>query len=157
VHKLVNERAILRFAVGVFDAWPEVDATVRELTGTGMNESAFSVLGLRRILVPAVCPGGSSTCLRDLPFPTNRELIATTVGPLADRLAARLEAKADTLASALGRWLIPRHAIQLQDAVAAGKIVLLVQLFDDDGERRACRSLLARSSNSVGVHDIVGA
>jgi len=32
-----------------------------------------------------------------------------------------------------------------------------VQLFDNDGERRACQSLLARSSNSVGVHDIVGA
>jgi hypothetical protein len=91
-----------------------------------------------------------------LPFPTNRELIAATVGPLADRLAARLDANADTLASALGRWLIPRHAVQLQDAVAAGKIVLLVQLFDNDGERRACRSLLARSSNSVGVHDILG-
>jgi hypothetical protein len=152
----VNEGATLRFAVGVFDAWPEVDATVRELTGGGMNESAFSVLGLHRILAPATSPGGGPTPLRHLPFPTNQELIAATVGPLADRLAARLAAKADTLASALGRWLIPRHAVQLQDAVAAGKIVLLVQLFDNDGERRACQSLLARSSNSVGVHDIVG-
>jgi hypothetical protein len=152
----VNERTTLRFAVGVFDAWPEVDATVLELTGGGMNESAFSVLGLHRVLAPATSRGGGRTPLRDLPFPTNRELIAATVGPLADRLAARLDANADTLASALGRWLIPRHAVQLQDAVAAGKIVLLVQLFDNDGERRACRSLLARSSNSVGVHDIVG-
>ena len=146
----------MRFAVGVFDAWPEVDATVRELTGGGMNESAFSVLGLHRILAPT-SRGASPTSLQNLPFPTNPELIAATVGPLADRLAARLEAKADTLASALGHWLIPRHAVQLQDAVAAGKILLLVQLFDNDGERRACQSLLARSSNSVGVHDIVGA
>jgi hypothetical protein len=153
----VNERTTLRFAVGVFDAWPELDATVRELTCGGMHESAFSVLGLHRILAPAASRGGSPTSLQDLPFPTNRELIAATIGPLADRLAARLEAKADTLASALGYWLIPRHAVQLQDAVAAGKIVLLVQLFDNDGERRACQSLLARSSNSVGVHDIVGA
>jgi len=153
----VNERATLRFAVGVFDAWPEVDATVRELIGTGMDENVFSVLGLRRILTVAASRGDSSTSLQDLPFPTNRELIAATVGPLADRLFARLEAKADTLASALGHWLIHRHAVQLQDAVSAGKIVLLVQLFDNDGERRACQSLLARSSNSVGVHDIVGA
>jgi len=152
----VNERVTLRFAVGVFDAWPEVDATVRELTGGGMNESAFSVLGLHRILAMA-SRGTSPASLRYLPFPTNPELIAATVGPLADRLAARLEAKADTLASALGHWLIRRHAVQLQDAVAAGKIILLVQLFDYDGERRACQSLLARSSNSVGVHDIVGA
>jgi hypothetical protein len=152
----VNERATLRFAVGVFDAWPEVDATVRELTGGGMSETAFSVLGLHRILAPAASRGGNATPLQDLAFPTNQELIAATVGPLADRLVARMEAKADTLASALAHWLIPRHAIQLQDAVAAGKIVLLVQLFDNDGERRACRSLLARSSNSVGVHDIAG-
>jgi hypothetical protein len=152
----VNERATLRFAVGVFDAWPEVNATVCELTGGGMNESAFSVLGLHRILAPAASRDGP-TSLLDLPFPTNPELIAATVGPLADRLAARLQAKADTLASALGHWLIPRHAAQLQDAVAAGKIVLAVQLFDNDGERRACQSLLARSSNSVGVHDIAGA
>lgn len=153
----MNERATLRFAVGVFDAWPEVNATVRELTGGGMNDSAFSVLGLHRILAPAASCGGSPASLLDLPFPTNRELIAATVGPLADRLAARLEAKADTLASALGHWLIPRHAAQLQNAISAGKIVLVVQLFDNDGERRACQSLLARSSNSVGVHDIAGA
>jgi len=94
--------------------------------------------------------------LLDLAFPADRELIAATRGPLTDRLAARLSARADTLASALGRWLIPRHALQLQDAVAAGKIILLVQLFDNADEQRAYRSLLARSSNSVGVHDIVG-
>jgi hypothetical protein len=153
----VNERATLRFAVGVFDGWLEVDAAVRELTDAGTNASAFSVLGLRRILAPAASREGDPTSLRDLPFPTNPELIAATIGPLADRLVTRLQAKADTLASALGHWLIPRHAVQLQDAVAAGKIVLLVQLFDNDGERRACQSLLARSSNSVGVHDIAGA
>ena len=74
----------------------------------------------------------------------------------ADRLAAKLAGKADTLAAALGCWLIPRHAAQLEQAVVAGKFILWVQLFDNDDERLASRSLLARSSNSVGVHDIVG-
>jgi hypothetical protein len=152
----VNERATLRFAVGVFNAWEEVDATVRELTGAGMKQSAFSVLGLRRVLILGLSCEGRRVSLRDLPFPANRELIGATIGPLADRLAARLAANADTLASALGHWLIPRHAVQLQNAVAAGKIILLVQLFDNEDERRAYRSLLARSSNSVGVHDIIG-
>jgi hypothetical protein len=153
----VNERATLRFAMGVFDAWPEVDGTVRELIGGGMSQSAFSVLGLCRVLALALSGDGGRMPLRELPFPANREVIGTTIGPLADRLAARLAAKADTPAAALGHWLIPRHAVQLQDAVVAGKIILLVQLFDNDDERRACQSLLARSSNSVGVHDIVGA
>jgi hypothetical protein len=59
--------------------------------------------------------------------------------------------------AALTPWLIAHHATQLQEAVATGKIILWVQLFDNDDERRAYRSLLARSSNSVGVHDIVRA
>lgn len=57
---------------------------------------------------------------------------------------------------ALTHWLIQRHAAQLQEAVEAGRIILWVQLFDNESERRAYRSLLARSSNSVGVHDLVG-
>jgi hypothetical protein len=152
----VNERATLRFAVGVFNAWAEVDATVLELTNAGMQQSAFSFLGLRRVLALGLPCEGRRMSLQDLPFPANPEPVGATIGPVADRLAARLAANADTLASALGHWLIPRHAVQLQNAVAAGKIILLVQLLDDGDERRAYRSLLARSSNSVGVHDIVG-
>ena len=64
---------------------------------------------------------------------------------------------AETLTAALGHWLIPRHAAQLQEAVSAGQVILWAQLFDNDDERRAYRRLLARSSNSVGVHDIVRA
>jgi hypothetical protein len=153
VGKLVSERPTLRFAVGIFDAWADVQASVRELTDEGMAQSASSVLGLHRIRAPIVARASSGMSLLDLPFPGNKDLIAGTVGPVADRLAA----KADTLASALGHWLVPRHAAQLQEAVAAGKIILWMQLFDNDDERHAYRSLLARSSNSVGVHDIFGA
>lgn len=158
VGKPVNDPATLRFAIGVFDAWANLDAAVRELSSVGISQRAFNVLALRRVLAPALPRQGSSaTSLRDLPFPANPEVTAATTGPLADCLAARLAAKAETLASALGHWLIPRHAAQLQGAVTAGKILLFVQLFDDEEERRTYRSLLARSSNSVGVHDLVGA
>jgi len=40
----MNERATLRFAVGVFDALADVDGTVRELMGAGMSQGAFSLL-----------------------------------------------------------------------------------------------------------------
>jgi hypothetical protein len=76
---------------------------------------------------------------------------------LADRLAGRLEKGAQTLKAALGHWLIPRHAAHLQDGVENGKIILWVQLFDNEDERRAYQSLLKTSSNSVGVHDLIGA
>jgi hypothetical protein len=153
---LVSDPATLRFAVGVFDAWADVQTSIGELTAGGMAESAFSVLGLHRAVAPIVAHAIDRMSLLDLPFPGNRELVAGTTGPIADRLAAKLAGKADTLAAALGYWLIPRHAAQLEQAVAAGKFILWVQLFDNDDERRAYRSLLARSSNSVGVHDIVG-
>jgi len=94
--------------------------------------------------------------LRELPFQKSAELIGCTFGPVADRLAWRLALGAPTLQSALAHWLIPRHAAHLQGAVENGRIILWVQLFDNDDERRAYHSLLARSSNSVGVHDLIG-
>ena len=153
---LVSDRATMRFAVGIFDAWADVQTSISELTAGGTAQSAFSVLGLHRDLASKVARAVDGTSLLDLPFPGNRELLAGTRGPVADHLATRLAGNADTLAAALGNWLIPRHAAQLDQAVAAGKFILWVQLFDNDDERRAYRSLLARSSNSVGVHDIVG-
>jgi hypothetical protein len=146
----------LRFAVGIFDTWAGVQASVHDLTSAGMAESRFNYLGLNRVLSPPSAPPEPNLSLCDLPFPGNADPASASDGPLVAILLGRLGRDARTLASALGHWLIPRHAAQLQDAVAAGKIVLWVQLLDNDEERRACRSLLARSSNSVGVHDIVG-
>lgn len=147
----------MRFAVGVFDVWANLDAAMRELAGVGIGQRAFNLLALHRVLAPALWRHANRMSPRNLPFPANRELAAVTIGPLADCLAAQLAARADSLASALGHWLIARHATQLQDAVMAGKILLFVQLFDNEEERQVYRCLLARSSNSVGVHDLVGA
>jgi hypothetical protein len=57
-------------------------------------------------------------------------------------LARRLRTSAAI--SVFARWLIPRHAAQLQDAVTDGKIILWVKLFDNDDERRAYRPLPTR-------------
>jgi hypothetical protein len=157
VNELVGERSMLRFAVAIFDGWADVQATVRELTAAGMAENSFNCLGLYRVLAPLAARPDNRMSLRDLPFSGDAELTSVTDGPLAACLAERLRMGAETLTSALGHWLIPRHAAQLQEAVSAGQVILWAQLFDNDDERRAYRSLLARSSNSVGVHDIVGA
>ena len=156
VDKLVSGRPTLRFAVGNFDMWADVQATVSDLTVGGMAENSFNCLGLHRVLAPLAARPDNRMSLRDLPFSRNVELTSVTDGPLAACLAERLKMGAETLTAALGHWLMPRHAAQLQDAVSAGKIVLWAQLFDNDDERLAYRSRLLRSSNSVGVHDIVG-
>jgi len=157
VDKLVSERATLRFAVGIFDTWTDVQATVRDLTAGGMADNSFNCLGLYRVLAPLAARPDNRLSLRDLSFSGDAELTSVTDGLLAACLAERLRMGAKTLTAALGHWLIPRHAAQLQEAVSAGKVILWAQLFDNDDERRAYRSLLARSSNSVGVHDIIRA
>jgi hypothetical protein len=74
---------------------------------------------------------------------------------LANRLMQRVVAGASSLRDALEIWLIPRHAAHFDDAVQAGRILLWIRVADADGERLAYQSLLAHSSTSVGVHDLI--
>jgi hypothetical protein len=90
-----------------------------------------------------------------LRFAESSEAIACTSGPLADSLLERIDSGAQSLKEALSRWLIPRHAAHFLDAVEAGRILFWIRVADADDERRACLSLLAHSSNSVGVHDLM--
>jgi hypothetical protein len=156
VGKSVNGPQFLRFAVGAFHSWEGVETALRDLSLGGTTAKSFNYLGLQRVLARAsgTTANASPLPLQELPFPGHAETISCTPGPLAERLSARLRAGAPTLKAALGQWLIPRHAAHLQEGVEEGKIILWVQLFDVDDERRAYESLLNRSSNAVGVHDI---
>jgi hypothetical protein len=147
-----------RFAVASFENWSGIHTTLQDLSSGGSKPSDLTCLGLHRVLAQGggLTSAAPSIGLRELPFQNSPELIGCTFGPVADRLAWRLGLGAPTLQSALAHWLIPRHAAQLQGAVENGRIILWVQLFDNDDERRAYQSLLARSSNSVGVHDLIG-
>ena len=156
--KRVTNSPTLRFAVAPFDTWDGVQTTLSDLAfGSSLTKNSHC-LGLQRVLGdrPKMAVNYGPIPLHQLPFPGNAELIGCTSGPVADRLAWRLSLGAPTLKAALSHWLIPRHAAHLQEAVERGRIVLWLQLFGDDDERRAYRSLLARSSNAVGVHDLIG-
>jgi hypothetical protein len=146
-----------RFAVATFDIWSRVNTTLQDLSSSGSKLGDLNCLGLHRVLAQRgqLTSPSPSIGLRELPFQENPELISCTSGPVAERLAWRLALGAPTLQGALSHWLIPRHAAQLQAAVEDGRIVLWVQLFDNDDERRAYQSLLARSCNAVGVHDLL--
>ena len=144
----------LRFAIAAFDTWAEVQKALHALNAGGKSLNDVSYLAQQRVLGDAVTSDGRQTVHL---FGGTGGGIGCSAGPVADRLAGRLASGATTMKAALGRWLIPRHAAHLQQAVEEGKILLWVQLFDNDDERRAYQSLLATSSNSVGVHDLVGA
>jgi hypothetical protein len=101
-----------------------------------------------------LAPDQEAVAVERLPFAQSSEAMACTLGPLADCLMERIGSGAQSLKEALGRWLVPRHAAYFQDAVRAGKILFWIRVAGADDERRANQSLLAHSSNSVGVHDL---
>ena len=146
---------VLRFAVGTFGSWTELHAALQDLRVRGVAHG-MNCLALHRVLdlAAATMPSNMSAPIELLAFPENREPIACTSGPLAECLAERLRLGAISLKDALSHWLIPRHAAGFQSAVENGKILQWIRVTDADEERRACQSLLASSSSSVGVHDL---
>jgi hypothetical protein len=147
----------LRFAVGTFAAWQQLYETLQDARLRGLAPDRLSCLALRRVFTGKIriAPFHEPVSIQKLAFPDNRELIGCTYGQLAACLSERLRSGASSLKDALGHWLVPRHAAHFQEAVDGGNILLWIQVATADEERRACFSLLANSSNSIGVHDLV--
>ena len=152
--KLVTELPTLRYAIAAFDTWADAQKALHALNAGGKALNDVSYMAEQSVLRDGVASDGRQIVHL---FGGTGGGIGCSAGPVADRLTRRLGSGATTMKAALERWLIPRHAAHLQQAVEEGKILLWVQLFDNEDERRAYRSLLATSSNSVGVHDLVGA
>jgi hypothetical protein len=151
------EESKLRFAVGAFDAWSQLGEALRDARVRDLVLESFNCIALERVFTGTtiVAPTQVRLALQALPFSGTSELIVCTSGPLAECLLERLHSGAESLTAALGHWLIPRHAAYFEDAVKLGKILLWIRVSNADEERRAYQSLLAHSSNSVGVHDLV--
>jgi hypothetical protein len=153
----LTEKPKLRFAVGTFDSWAEVRNALHDLRVRGLVLDTFNCVALERLFAgkTIVAPDRKPVTVEVLRFAESSEAIACTSGPLADSLLERIDSGAQSLKEALSRWLIPRHAAHFLDAVEAGRILFWIRVADADDERRACLSLLAHSSNSVGVHDLM--
>ena len=151
------EHFTLRFAVGTFDSWMQVREALRDARDRGLDVDSFNYLALERVFAGGTVVGPSEKVLviEALPFPNDAEPVACTSGPLADCLGERLSSGASSLKDALGSWLIPRHAAHFARAVLASKIVLWIRITGADDEHRAYQNLLANSSNTVGVHDLI--
>src|SRR5689334_12244997 len=141
-----------RFAVTALASWQDVETSLRDLACGDHAMTYCHCLGLQRVLAAR----NGAFQLQRLEFPNSGELISCTAGRLARRLQSRLELGASSLQAALSHWLIPRHAAHLQANIECGRIVLWVQVFDHDDERRACHRLLPISCDTVGVHDLIG-
>jgi hypothetical protein len=153
----LTDQPNLRFVVGTFDSWPQVRDALRDLRVRGLVLDSFNCLALADQFTgkTVLAPDQKRVAVQRLPFAEGSETIACTSGPLSDRLRERIGSGAQSLKDALGQWLIPRHAAHFQETILAGKILLWVRVADADDERRASQTMLAHSSNSVGVHDLV--
>jgi hypothetical protein len=151
----LTDQPKLRFVVGTFDSWPQVRDALSDLRVRGLVLDSFNCLALARQFAgkTILAPDQKPVSVEALTFES--EPMACTSGPLADCLMERIDSGAQCLKEALGRWLIPRHAARFQDAVLAGKVLFWIKVTDADEERRAYQTLLAHSSNSVGVQELV--
>lgn len=151
-----ERQTTLRFAVATFDTANGLRDALQDLRREGLSDDSFNCLALEDVFAAAastaLIPAATVWTLR---FPGHRRSISCTTGALAVCLAERVDAGVSTLKAALALWLIPRHAEQIQNAVEQGNIVLWVLLRESDDEPLAYRALLAGSSQSVGVHDLV--
>lgn len=145
-----------RYAVGTFDDWSRLRAALRDARSRGLVLDSLNCLALERLFDGTIimAPAQEVVSVCQLPATDGTQTIACTCGPLADCLMDRFRSGATSLKDALGHWLILRHATQLENAVCAGKILLWIRLTDADDERHAYQSLLAHSSDVVGVHDL---
>ena len=146
------------FAVGAFDDWSRVRAAFVTLGRAASCSTALNCLALERVFDSSneCCPQARRSRLRQSAAGygwdrDDRLLHLWTSGRLPD---GQTRSGATSLKDALGRWLILRHARQLEEAVCSGRILLWIRLTDADDERRAYQSLLAHSSDVVGVADL---
>ena len=144
----------VRFAVGTFNTWDGACEALRDLRVAGVDPETLSFLGLHRTMAGAR-KHSLELRLRELTLTKVGEPVFCTAGPLADRLAERVNDGAESLQEALDLWLVSRHAARIQEAVEGGCLMLWVQLFDARDERRACTILLTHCSSVVEVHDFV--
>jgi hypothetical protein len=152
----LTEQSTVRFVVGTFDSWPQLRGALHQARAHGLVLDSFNCLALQRLFAgkAIVAPDEKPVAVEVLPFVDGSELMACTVGPLADCLKQRIASGARTLKEALSFWVIPRHAAHFEEALQAGKILLWIKVADAANERYAFQALLAHSSNTVGVHDL---
>jgi hypothetical protein len=148
----LSETSPIRFAVGTFEHWQQLQKATKDLRRHGLDPRGFTYLAVRRSFNAGIV--WTDAPLLVLEFQDAPEPISCTAGALSDCLQARIAAGARTLKEALAYWLLPRHAAHFQQMIDQGKIQLWIKLARADEERSAYESLLADSSNSVGVHDL---
>jgi|SRR5215471_9553963 len=142
-----------QFVVAVFDDWDTLHSVLLEM----QSDSAVQPVALLHARMDVPAKVSASSLLKqmtELRFERSRQHIACTVGQLAEALSARLAGGARTLADALGDWLGPQQARQLESHLERGHLVLCVELRTSDDFAVTCGRLVQASPHMVELCNI---
>jgi hypothetical protein len=146
-----------QLVIAVFDDW---NALHNVLVGMEANASvrAGTVLHARRDApARAAQLGLLSELLKEmteLHFAQSHQRIACTVGPIAQRLSARLVGGARSIKEAVHGYLSPDQAWQLESHLVKGRLALCVELRSSDDYAVVCGRLVQASPHMVGLCSI---
>lgn len=116
-----------RYAIGVFDGWPQAEAFRADMIESGIDPNAVGLF-----------PDSGSECARELRGPFRM---------------VRQKASPSELLAGLESSLLPMHARFLADAVEAGRVLVWVEIKSFDQECRICLGMLKSSGRTVQTHD----
>lgn len=142
-----------RFAVASFGGWDPVRNVLSELHSRGIENATVTFLGLDSVLSNCLAAVKSPPELVRLALKERGEPVVCSSGALA--MGLTIQDGAATLRQALARWLLPRHAARIADAVGARQILVWVQVGNPQAEPDICECLLMHSPSPVDVHDLV--
>ena len=154
----------IQFAVATLEGWDSLRAVLDDLKAEGVevNVSVMLTADARARARACIEAGDAATktasALLDhaveLRFPGSQQHAYCAVGKLADALAQRQDKGTRNLADALTGWLIHHQAIDLQDQIDRGRLVLWLELSEPEHRALVCGRLVRASIHIVELCSI---
>ncbi len=142
----------LRHAVGVLETPDEIERTLQDLAGAGIQRSVISLTAAPERL--GIMVDGAQGGWVELGVRSRSGARLASCGPLSERLLRLCAVEQAAIDALLARWLPGVNASFLAEQIDAGRVLLWVYLRSAEEEKRACGVLLANSRHRVEVHDL---
>jgi hypothetical protein len=139
-----------RFAIA---ALSDASVVPRIVDSLGMNITDIGVIGAYRHWPRNFGTEGLNPDSLDELFFLDENPLRCTGSAIRGLLSSRSLEGADSLKTALQRWMLPAHVDQLISAVAAGDLLIWVPIAAPELECAVCLNLLRNSRNAVQIHD----
>jgi hypothetical protein len=141
-----------RFVIAVFDDWDAVESLLASL-GSDKIGRLGALLHTRADEPPMLAVSWLVQDMTELHFGASHSRVRCTAGGLAAQLAMRSADGARDLAHALGGWVSPGQAKELQWHVESGRLVLWLQPSRPEDFETVCAQMVQASPHLVELSD----